>query len=184
MIVHFETSISQTKFHQKLWMLYFPVSSILDFLIFTIHFNEKINLRRYEEFRQIRRIIAWRSPEMFSSEQKTWIVLEYGKTSCPTALKRKFVLHFNIKGRKKNKYQPHLFLRVVESFKRNGISKEKFQSSRWTCGICKASFSIACAEFYELWMWWSLVFWQFVESSWWDVAELLQWQVVGLLVLR
>ena len=62
---------------------------------------------------------------MFSSEQKTWIVLEYGKTSCPTALKRKFVLHFNIKGREKNKYQPHLFLRVVESFKRNGISKKK-----------------------------------------------------------
>ena len=50
MIVHFETSISQTKFHQMLWKLCFPVPLILEFLIYTIHFNEKINSRRYEEF--------------------------------------------------------------------------------------------------------------------------------------
>ena len=62
---------------------------------------------------------------MFSSEQKTWIVLEYGKTPCPTALKRKFILHSNIKGREKTKYQPNLFTRVVENFKKNGISNEK-----------------------------------------------------------
>lgn len=56
---------------------------------------------------------------MFTSEQKTWIILEYGKTTSPTALKRKFVRRFHISGREKTKYQPHLFIRVVENFQRN-----------------------------------------------------------------
>lgn len=67
---------------------------------------------------------------MFTSEQKTWIVFEYGRNPSPTALKRKFLLNFNIQGREKTKYQPHLFIRVVETFKKNGISKEKSKGAK------------------------------------------------------
>lgn len=62
---------------------------------------------------------------MFTEEQRKWIVLEYGKNPHQISLKRKFCKKYEIKGRNKKPYYPHLFMRIVNEFKNKGIAKSK-----------------------------------------------------------
>lgn len=57
---------------------------------------------------------------MFTEEQRVWIILESGKNSSPTALRRSFLKEFKITGRKSTKCLPLDFTRVIEQFKISG----------------------------------------------------------------
>ena len=58
--------------------------------------------------------------KMFSTDEKKWIVLEFARTSSPAAVRRKFLLHFKIKGWHALKYKPYMFTRVRDHFADSG----------------------------------------------------------------
>lgn len=57
---------------------------------------------------------------MFSDDQKKWIILQFGKTPSPTAVRRNFLHHFKIRGRATIKYNVSSFARVLKCFDETG----------------------------------------------------------------
>lgn len=63
--------------------------------------------------------------KMFPEEQSKWIVIEYEINTSPVHLKCTFVIKNGIKGREKTRYQPSLFVTVVDISKKKDFKHQR-----------------------------------------------------------
>ena len=62
---------------------------------------------------------------MFSTQEKIWIVENFSTESSPVKVKRNFCKHYKIAGRRKVKLNVERFVEVIQHFRRNGSVKRK-----------------------------------------------------------
>ena len=67
---------------------------------------------------------------VFSDKEKIWIVAEGARQISTVVIKREFVQHFKVSSRKAKDLKPHLFVRVIEGFRKTGAVTPRKRKAR------------------------------------------------------
>ena len=67
---------------------------------------------------------------VFSDKEKIWIVEEGARQKSAVVIKREFVKHFKVSPRKAKDLKPHLFVRVIEGFRKTGAVTPRKRKAR------------------------------------------------------